>query len=924
MLDLHRHTEFSTFDGFGKTSEVAKYAKEIGYDALGISDHGNMSGLVTHYFSCKENGIKPIMGCEVYFMPKFKQTRTSYHLCLYIKNLKGYRVLNELVTKANFDNFYYKAIIDFDMLEKNHEGLICTSACIGGAISTLISKGKDDVAYNVAKRFKDVFGDDYYIEIQPYKLTEKGLQEAVNIKLMQLAKKLKIKCILTSDSHYINKDDFDTYLKMHDIAGHKDFGAQYEERYMPTKKELIKRFVKMHGDDSELFVDEIEAKKFAKTCIKNLDEISSKVDDEILEKLPLALPVFNENINSTKLLKLNIIKGLKKRGKYNKQYLDRCKEEFEVIKYHGFEDYFLMVQDYVQYARNSGIEVGPGRGSVCNSLVAYALGITDVDSIIFDLDFRRFLRKDKKKFPDIDMDFETSRRGEVIEYLVNKYESKAARICSYGLYKVDNLLNDLFKICGLKLADKDDPEKSEKDKATIAIQKAIKNKVKEYIDEETSLFNYDEAQYDEEIKYYNNKYDDIIKHFSKLYKKVRFFGTHAAGVAISGSSILNYTSIVRRAKDMYTTTYDLVDIENINVIKFDMLGLRTMSIMKELRDITDSDHYFNYDLLNDEKIYEEFGKANTDGIFQFEAKGAKNILKEIECDCYQDVIAASALNRPGPLSLGMVEEYANEKKNVRNGIKEKNHKDNIFFQYADDTYGTFVYQEQIMKVCTELGGMTWAEADKVMKFLKSGSGMTEKALEIKMQEEEKLTNKFVEGASKKGIKEKEAREIFNKLLVYSFNKGHAVGYALISIEQMFYKVYYNTQFWYVTLKYANEKDVPRLSSKAVKDGCVILLPHVNGAAYHKITKIDGDVCIREGTFTIKNVGLKAAQYIEEERNKNGKFKDYDDFYDRMEPYRRVVNKRVLEALKESGALEFDKKIYFGRCQKYNSALYGRG
>ena len=272
----------------------------------------------------------------------------------------------------------------------------------------------------------------------------------------------------------------------------------------------------------------------------------------------------------------------------------------------------------------------------------------------------------------------------------------------------------------------------------------------------------------------------------------------------------------------------------------------------------------------------------------------------------------------------MVEEYANEKKNVRNGIKEKDHKDNIFFQYADDTYGTFVYQEQIMKVCTELGGMTWAEADKVMKFLKSGSGMTEKALEIKMQEEEKLTNKFVEGASKKGIKEKEAREIFNKLLVYSFNKFHAVGYALISIEQMFYKIYYNTQFWYVTLKYANEKDVPRLSSKAVKDGCVILLPHVNGAAYHKITKIDGDVCIREGTSTIKNVGLKAAQYIEEERNKNGKFKDYDDFYDRMEPYRRVVNKRVLEALKESGALEFDKKIYFGRCQKYNSALYGRG
>lgn len=922
MLDLHRHTEFSTFDGFGKTNEVAKYAKEIGYNALGISDHGNMSGLVTHYFSCKEYGIKPIMGCEVYFMPKFKQTRTSYHLCLFVKNLKGYRTLNELVTKANEENFYYKAIIDFDMLEKNNEGLICTSACIGGAISQLLIKGKDKIAYNVAKRFKEVFKDDFYIEIQPYKLTEKGLQEVINVKLIKLAKKLKIKCILTSDSHFINKEDFDTYLKMHEIAGHKDFGAQYEERYMPTEKELIKRFVRMHGSDDELFDDRSEARKFAIDCMKNLDEITNKVDDIILEELPLALPIFNEELDSTKLLKLNIIRGLKKRGKYNKKYLDRCKQEFEVIKYHGFEDYFLMVQDYIRFAREAGIEVGPGRGSVCNSLVAYALEITDVDSLIFDLDFRRFLRKDKKKFPDIDMDFETSRRGEVIEYLVNKYENKAARICSYGLYRVDNLLNDLFKICGLKLADKDDPDKKEKDKDIVIIQKAIKSKVKEYVDDETSAFNYEEALFDEEIKYYNEKYDNIIKHFSKLYKKIRFFGTHAAGVAISGSNILNYTSIVRRSKEMHTTTYDLVDIEQINVIKFDMLGLRTMSILRELRNITNSPHHFNYDLLYDENIYEEFRKANTDGIFQYEAKGAKNILMEIDADCYQDVIAASALNRPGPLSLGMVEEYAKEKKNVREN-KELENIDNIFFKYASDTYGTFVYQEQIMKVCTDLGEMSWADADKVMKFLKSGHGMTEKALKLKMQEEERLVNEFVKGATKNGVKEKDARDLFDKIMVYSFNKGHAVGYGLVSIEQMYYKVYYNTEFWFVTLKYANEKDIPRLSSKAVKDGCVILLPHVNGGANHKLTKIDGERCIREGTSTIKNVGLKAAQLIEEERTKNGKFKDYDDFLDRIEPNKRVINKRVIEALKENGALEFNKKIYFNRCQKYNSSLYGR-
>ena len=398
-LDLHRHDEHSLFDGAGKSKYLAEVAKELNYSALGISNHGDMAGLVSHYFDCKKVGIKPILGNEVYFMPKFKQTKNSFHLCLFVKNLEGYNNLNKIVTYANKNNYYYKAIVDFDLLEKYSKGLICTSACVGGVLSKMYNKGKEYLSYKFAEKFKEIFGDDYYIEIQPFKLTEEGLQENTDKFLMKLANDLDIKCILTSDSHFGKKDEFDTYLKMHEIAGHRDFGKQYKERYMPSKREMLIRFNKMHGDDKELFYDLSESKHFALNCIKNLNEIADKVDDEIFEKLPLKLPVFNENIDSKKLLLKNIKEGLRKRGKFNKRYLKRCKDEYEVIIYHGFEDYFLMVQDYIEWAKSQKIEVGPGRGSACNSLVAYALGITDVDSLIFDLDFRRFLRKDKNKYP---------------------------------------------------------------------------------------------------------------------------------------------------------------------------------------------------------------------------------------------------------------------------------------------------------------------------------------------------------------------------------------------------------------------------------------------------------------------------------------------------------------------------------------------
>ena len=922
FFDLHRHDERSSFDGFGKSNELATIAVDLEYPALGISNHGDMSSLVTHYFACKEAGVKPILGNEVYFQPSFKKIRNSFHLCLFVKNVKGYKNLNKMVTKANKDQYYYKSIIDFDLLEKYSDGLICTTACIGGVASKFLADGKDDLAMKVLKRFKKIFEDDLYIEIQPFVLSVEGLQENVNCKLVEIARELDIKCIFTSDSHYGKKEDFNTYLKMHEIGGHLEIGKHYTERYMPTEKQIVKRFRKMHGnEESKYYVS--SPKRFARECLDNLTDIKDKVDDEILEKLKLVLPTFDDEGDSKKLLWDNIVKGLKAKNIYNKEYVARCKEEYEVITFHGFEDYFLIVQDYTLWAKKRGIRVGPGRGSVCNSLLAYSLGITDVDSIYFDLDFKRFLRKDKKKLPDIDLDFETDRRVEVIDYLLEKYKGHAARICSYGLYKEHNLLNDLYKVCDLSLADKNDEYKSTKDEMIIQVQKEIKSGVNKYIDPESGGFNLEEALKNPVLNEYNNQYDNILVHFSKLYRKVRFYGTHAAGVAISGGNILDYTAIERRASEQYTTSYDLNDIELINAIKFDMLGLRTMSVLGELRDITKTPDAFNYDWLTDEKIINNFGLGKTNGIFQFEGKGAQNVLREIEADCWQDVIAASALNRPGPLSLGMVKQYAENKNAAHSHKKVVKAENNIFFEYAKDTYGTFVYQEQIMKVCRELGGMSWGDTDKVIKFLK-GVQMTARAMEEQRREESRLIALFVEGAMEHGLSKHEAEEVFRKILVYAFNKGHATGYTLISIEQMYYKVYFPNEFWYVTLKFASDKDYFRLSSKAAQDGAVLLLPHVNGGALHQLSTVDGEKCIWEGMSNHKGIGEKAAAFIQQEKEDNGPFKSRDDFMDRIEPYRRVVNKRVLEILNEQGALEFDEKIFYGRCVKYNSTLQSRG
>lgn len=907
--DLHRHDECSTFDGFGKPEELAKLAKELGYTCLGVTNHGNTNSLARHYYACRENGIKPILGVEGYMLPKYKPQNRGYHLCLFAMTKKGYENINAMQYEGEKQK-YYNPIWDFDILQRYSEDVICSSACVAGYLSQAVLKGRHDLAVNFIKKMVKIFGDNFYIEIQPYRIDEEGTQEKVNVELIKLSCKLGVKCILTSDSHRGAKDDFPTYLKMHEIAKHdlQWIVDTYTDRYMPTEEELRKRFIKMHTKD---FGKE-QATIIADKMMANISEIEEKVDGDMFEGFEEVLPVYDETRSSKKLLIEHVKAGLKERGKYTRQYIDRAKEELDTIFYLHFEDYFLMVEDYVKWAKDNGIYVGPGRGSCCNYIVNYALRITEVDSIQFALEPKRFLMKERKKMPDIDIDFETARRGEVIEYLLEKYKGHAARICSYGLYKVDNLVNDLAKVCGLPTVGKDiEPSVKNANKAEIA---AIKKLINSFMDE--GFLDLEGLAKTKEAEMYNTEYDNIIVHFCKMYDKVRFIGTHAAGVAITGNNILERTALRIDSKtgDVYTN-YDLNDMEKIGVIKFDILGLSTMSEIGECRQLTGIDD-FSEEMITDELTIAGFAEGNCDGVFQLDKKSVQDLLLAIHTNCFNDVVAATAMNRPGPLTQKMPELYAANKEAYENGEEVAN---SYFDKYLGKTYGTIIYQEQIMQMAVDIAKMSWDEAHKITK-MKLGVSKFNDYFE---NDYPKYEAQFIKGCKKMNVPEDIARDTFKKFYNYSFNEGHSVGYTLISAEQMFYKVHYPVVFWFSKIKYAkNDSNYYKYCEGAAKDGIVIFLPHVNYSTEKtRIRKVDGDQCLQQGLSEIKDVGEKAAAFIVAERKANGIFISFDDFYDRCKS--RVVTSRVIEKLKESGALEFNKKTYVGRTVKYNSSLLAK-
>ena len=899
MFDAHRHDEFSFFDGSGKAIELAQLAKEKGYTALGLTNHGNTSGLIQHYDACKAVGLKPVLGVEAYFLPVYKENKRGFHLCLYAKNLEGYKNINAIQSEGEKQK-YYNPIITFEILKKYSEGVICSTACVAGFLAQCIINNKHLQAKKFLKRMLKIFGDDLYIEIQPYKVSEKGLQERVNVEAIKLAEEFGIKCIFTSDSHRGRKEDLESYIAMHMLKNKNPeyvnhIRNTYSARYMPNKDEMQKRFLKMHENDLGI----AKCKRIIAEVERNMDEFEEKVEGDIIDQLAsvYSLPKFDEEKNSYVLLKSKVKEGLKEKGLYRKNYIKRALEELKVIKSNNFEDYFLIVQDYVKYAKNKGIVVGVGRGSGCNCLINYALGITEVDPIIFGLDYKRFIREDKKQLPDIDVDFETDRRNEVIEYMVNKYKGHAVQIASYGMYKVDNLVNDVVKLY-------DEMEKED--------IKNIKKLVNDHKDSE-KMVDIEKLKSNSLAKKYNAKYNGIIDNFCFLYNKVKYIGTHAAGVAVSKLPIYYYTAVrYDKKSNKYFSSYNLVDLERIGIIKYDMLGLNTLNSLKDYAEKSGVKPDI-LDMIKDKKILNKFACGNSDGVFQFDSHAAQSILKQINVDSFKDVVAANAMDRPGPLSLGIPEKYAMAKETW---IEKENKP--VYSKYINDTYGCILYQEQVNSIAVEYGGLNWNQADKLRKMDDPGSFKARKLLE---QYHDEFLNVFIRGMKKHGVGRSEASELFGKFLNYTFNKGHAVGYTLISFYEMFYKVYYNTIFWQVKLKYCSDENEWKFQNLAVKDGALILTPHVNGSAYYSIANVDNEDCILMGISSIKGVGDKVAKSIEEERKKNGNYKDIDDLCDRLP--KRIITSRVKEALKENGACIFDKKRYFDHVMRYNIELASR-
>lgn len=912
--DLHRHDEFSTYDGFGKPKDLAKIAKAKGHSWLGISNHGTTAGNIQHYFACKDVGIKPILGVECYHEPVFdreKKNRKSYHLCLFAKDLVGYKNINKIMTEAE-NNKYYTSRVTFDILKKYHEGIICTTACVGSYPAQALINGKTQLARKWLTKMKQLFGDDLYVEIQPYKVTKPGMQEGVNLGMLELADEQDIKCILTSDSHRGKKEEIDSYLKMHEVAKHdgNDIEATYKERYMPTAKELYGRYKKMHKPDG---VDN-RAREF----MQNLSDLSEKVEPDIIDQIDLQMPIYDDSLSKEQVKERfvdEVRKGLKRKGKLNKKTKARCMKEIDVIDKQGFNDYFLIVQDYVKWAQRNDIMVGHGRGSVCNSEVAYAMGITNVDSMRYNLDFNRFMRHGKNKIPDIDLDFETKRRREVITYILQRYPRKSAQIASYGLYKVKNLLNDLFKVCGVESTADQTAIKTLVTKGLNAEDEIIPREAVEDVIQGNVVADDDTEDICALVNDYNRQYDNIIWHFYSMYLKIKYYGTHAAGVAITAHDITDYVALRKDKDGNWFCVSDLVDLERINVVKFDILGLTTLDIIKDLRKET-GETEFREEWTEDKAILDMFRDGATDGIFQFDKPAPQSILQDIQTDCFEDIIATNAMNRPASLQLGMPQIYASHKQN-QDELKSK-----VYWKYVSETYGCIIYQEQVLAIAINIGGFTADEADILVKMEHGAGSRTKQELSDKYYDDFK--EKFVSNAIDNNVDEDDAIDLFNACAQYGFNKGHSTGYSFVSIEEAYYKKYYPAEYFYVKIKYAkNDADEVKFCVQAFANDIAVFTPHMNHSDSKTCMRVyDGEKIIQKGLSTIKGVGEKAGDFIQAEREQNGKFKNYDDFEERCKC--RSVTSKVRTLLLECGACDTNHKRYINRVIKYNKTLALKG
>ena len=895
LIPIHLHTEFSLLDGMIRVSELVNYAKENELPAIAITDHGVMYSAIEFYEKAKEAGINPLIGCEFYvhdgdIHQKDNTHNPCYHLVIIAKNSQGYKNLIKLVSTAWCEGFYYKPRINFELLKQYHEGLICSSACLGGEVLKHLANGEYEKAKETAKRYQDLFGEDYYIELQDHGLEE---QKRTNPLLIKLAKELGIKMIITNDSHYLKKEDADaqdSLLCLQTNADKSDpnrFHFPNNEFYVKSKEEMRQAFSWM--DDATF-----------EECVKNTEEIANKCDIEIeLGNAPLPHYDVPEGYTNETYLEKIVMDGLKKRyGEINEELKERVNYELGVICKMGFAAYFLITWDFIHYAKTHGIPVGPGRGSAAGSVVAYALEITDLDPIRHHLLFERFLNEERFTMPDIDIDFCIEKRGQVIDYVTKKYgEDKVCQIITFSTYAPKAAFKGIARILKVPFA--------EANKLTGLIEPAIElaqatNPKAKWIKDALKVDGSElKKLYDED--YHINvpetgeqiSYRKIIDMACAIEGLKCGTGTHAAGVIISHAPLDTILPIQPSKDGIVQTGYPPHEVtEVLSLLKMDFLGLRNLTMIYKTVDMVKKYQNIDVDInnipLDDADTYKMLVRGETIGVFQLESQGMMNLVKRLKPDVFEDLGALVALFRPGPLGSGMVDEFVDRK----HGVKAVTYAHPLLEPILKDTYGTIVYQEQIMQVFRALADYSLGEADIVRRMMGKK----------KIEEMQKQKTKFIELASTRhDMDPKDATTLFEQIEAfasYCFNRSHSAAYAFVAYQTAYLKCHYPVEYLSALLSSVSDnKDQTQLYiQEANKLGIKVLPPDIN-KSYLEYAP-DG-ANIRFGMAAIKQVGAPVVEAIIKERDENGEFKSIFDFCKRVDA--KYVNKKSLEGLIKAGA-----------------------
>ena len=886
FVNLHSHSYYSLLDGFSSPDELIKRAAELEMPAMAITDHGNLTAHRETYRAGKENGVKPILGVEAYFTKDMydrtprkdrgPDDKAYNHIILIAKNDVGLKNIGRMSELAWKDGFYYKPRMDHNLLEEYHEGVIVVSGCMNSIICQAILNGKDEYAIEQAQWFKNIFGDDFYIEIQPHNSLD------LNVKSLSLADQLGIKPVLTLDCHYASPDQRTAEEIMLAIGTHPKAVKDTTQSKARSISNVMDKLDYLYGDRQMSFKDinlylmsrqeayeQMEAQGILREdMFENTLEVASKVSDYELPKSLELLPSTSKD-PASELVKL-ANEGLKERGLSDKpDYVNRLNEELEIIQQKDFSAYFLIVADMISHAKSQGIMVGPGRGSSAGSLVCYALGITEIDPIEYGLLFFRFIDLERDDFPDIDTDIEDRRRNEVKEYIGNKY-GNVASIATYNTFKDKNAIKDVARIFGVPYAD-------------------INNVLK-------GVDDWSEIHKSAKGKRFITDYPEVMKYADSLRGRIRSTGIHPAGIVTSSIPInevapIEYRKDPKTGEQIPVVALDMNEAADIGLIKIDALGLKTLSVISEALELIKSRKRKKIDLLeiplNDSLIYEELSNGRTKGIFQVEQAAYTSLLVKMGVDNFSDLAASNALVRPGAMnSIGA--EYIARKHGKRD--ISFIHKDVI--PYTSETYGLHVYQEQVMLTCIEIGGMSKGDANKVRKIIGKKKDV---------REFDAYKAMFIEGASKK-ISEKEAESLWHEFEAhadYSFNKSHAVAYSMLTYWTAWLKYYYPHEFILATLNNEGDKDSKmEYLIEAKRMGIKIALPHINYS--ESDFSLQGDK-LRFGLNSIKFISDKVAQNIIEGRP----YLTYSEFSERANKKFSGINSRAVNALNMIGAATFD-------------------